>query len=76
MTHPPEIRCAQERFATVAGRRMRYLTAGSGPPLVLLHSSAEFAAIWLRVVPDLVGGHRVIIPDLPGHGASAAPATP
>jgi pimeloyl-ACP methyl ester carboxylesterase len=65
-----------ERRVQLAAIPTVVLEGGDGPPLVLLHSSAEFAAIWLRVVPDLVGGHRVIIPDLPGHGASAAPAEP
>jgi pimeloyl-ACP methyl ester carboxylesterase len=65
-----------ERRLQLAAIPTAVLEGGDGPPLVLLHSSAEFAAIWLRVVADLVGGHRVIIPDLPGHGASAAPAGP
>ena len=44
--------------------------AASGPPVVLLHGPGEYAAHWLRVIPDLVTTHRVIAPDLPGHGAS------
>ena len=35
--------------------------------------AAEFAAVWLRVIPDLVTTHRFIAPDLPGPGASAVP---
>lgn len=46
------------------------LEGGDGPPLVLLHGQGEFAAVWLMVVPDLVRTHRVIVPDLPGHGES------
>ncbi|MFD5326854.1 alpha/beta fold hydrolase [Streptomyces sp. NPDC127092] len=46
------------------------LEGGDGPPLVLLHGQGEFAAVWINVVPDLVRTHRVIAPDLPGHGAS------
>jgi pimeloyl-ACP methyl ester carboxylesterase len=53
------------------------LEGGDGPPMVLLHGSGEFAALWLRVVGDLVaGGQRVVAPDLPGHGASGIPAGP
>ena len=53
------------------------LEGGDGPPMVLLHGSGEFAALWLRVVGDLVaGGHRVVAPDLPGHGASGIPPGP
>jgi pimeloyl-ACP methyl ester carboxylesterase len=46
------------------------LAGGEGPPVVLLHGPGEFAAKWLRVIPDLVTTHRVIAPDLPGHGTS------
>jgi pimeloyl-ACP methyl ester carboxylesterase len=38
--------------------------------VVLLHGPGEFAAKWMRVIPELVKTHRVIVPDLPGHGAS------
>jgi pimeloyl-ACP methyl ester carboxylesterase len=61
----------------VSGRRLQLagvstavLEGGDGPPVVLLHSSGEFAALWMRVIPDLVRTHRVVAPDLPGHGAS------
>lgn len=46
------------------------LEGGEGPPVVLLHGQGEFAAVWIRVIPELVKAHRVIVPDLPGHGAS------
>ena len=42
--------------------------AVTGPPIVLLQG--EFAAVWMRVIPELVTTHRVIAPDLPGLGAS------
>ena len=43
------------------------------PAVVLLHGPGGNATHWLRVIPDLVATHRVIAPDLPGHGASEAP---
>jgi pimeloyl-ACP methyl ester carboxylesterase len=46
------------------------LEGGEGRPVVLLHEQGEFAARWLRVIPDLAATHRVVAPDLPGHGAS------
>jgi pimeloyl-ACP methyl ester carboxylesterase len=49
------------------------LDGGDGPPAVLLHGPGEFAALWARVIPDLVTTHRVVAPDLPGHGASELP---
>jgi pimeloyl-ACP methyl ester carboxylesterase len=52
----------------VAGVSTAVLEGGHGPPVVFLQ--AEFAAVWMRVIPDLVRTHRVIAPDLPGLGAS------
>jgi pimeloyl-ACP methyl ester carboxylesterase len=62
-----------ERRLELAGVSTAVLEGGEGPPLVLLHGPGEFAAKWFRVMPDLVTMHRVIAPDLPGHGASEAP---
>ncbi|KAB1139569.1 alpha/beta hydrolase [Streptomyces luteolifulvus] len=59
-----------ERRLQLATVSTAVLEGGDGPPLVLLHGQGEFAAIWIRVLPDLVRTHRVIVPDLPGHGAS------
>lgn len=49
---------------------IRYLTAGSGVPLVLLHGIGDSAADWQEVVPFLARRYRVYAPDLPGHGRS------
>jgi len=59
-----------ERRVELAGVSTAVLEGGQGSPLVLLHEPGSFAAQWLRVLPDLVQEHRVIAPDLPGHGAS------
>ena len=59
-----------ERRLQLAGVSTAVLEGGDGPPVVLLHSSGEFAALWMRVIPNLVTTHRVVAPDLPGHGAS------
>ncbi len=59
-----------ERRLVLAGIPTAVLTGGDGPPMVLLHGPGEFAFTWLRVLPGLVTAHRVITPDLPGHGAS------
>jgi pimeloyl-ACP methyl ester carboxylesterase len=59
-----------ERRLTRGGISTRVLAGGGGPPVVLLPARGAHAAHWLRVVPGLVATHRVIAPDLPGHGAS------
>ena len=59
--------------AGAGGIETAVLEGGEGPPIVLLHGPGEFAAKWLRVIPALVEGHRVIAPDLPAHGASGVP---
>ena len=57
----------------LAGIATAVLEGGAGPPVVLLHGPGEFSAVWGRAIPDLATSHRVIVPDLPGHGASGLP---
>jgi len=46
---------------------------GSGPPVILLPGGGRNLTDWELVVPQLVGRHRVVGVDLPGHGASSEP---
>jgi pimeloyl-ACP methyl ester carboxylesterase len=62
----------EERFADVKGVQMRYFVGGNGPPLVLVHGLGGAASNWTELVPMLVGRHRLLVPDLPGHGRSTA----
>ncbi len=62
----------EERFAEIKGVRMRYFVGGEGPPLILVHGLGGAAANWTELVPLLVRRHRLLVPDLPGHGGSAA----
>ncbi len=57
-----------ERRLPLAGVSTSMWVGGDGPPIVLLQG--EFAAVWMRVIPDLVTAHRIIAADLPGLGAS------
>ena len=59
-----------ERRLNLAGIETAVLEGGDGPPIVLLHGPGEYAAKWMRVIPELVATHRVIAPDLPAHGTS------
>jgi pimeloyl-ACP methyl ester carboxylesterase len=54
----------------LSGVSTAVLEGGDSPSVVLLHGPGEFAGKWMSVVPDLVATHRVVAPDLPGHGAS------
>ncbi|HET6654891.1 MAG TPA: pimeloyl-ACP methyl ester esterase BioH [Gammaproteobacteria bacterium] len=45
-------------------------TAGSGPPLVLLHGWGLHAGVWNETIPALSQHYRCIAIDLPGHGES------
>jgi len=61
----------QEHWIDRPQGRMRYVTAGVGAPLVLCHGfigSAENFESW---VPRLAQHRLLVIPDLPGFGASA-----
>ena len=67
----------EERFVEARGVRMRYFVGGEGPPLVLVHGLAGAAANWVELTPRLRRRHRLVVPELPGHGGSAGlPAAP
>jgi pimeloyl-ACP methyl ester carboxylesterase len=56
---------------------LRYLVAGEGDPLVLVHGLGGAASNWLALAPLLLPGRRLIAPELPGHGGSSPlPAAP
>lgn len=61
----------EPRFADFKGARLRYYVGGAGPPLILVHGLGGAAANWTLLTPALVGHHRVLVPDLPGHGGSS-----
>jgi pimeloyl-ACP methyl ester carboxylesterase len=66
----------EERRLALAGVSTALLEGGEGRPLVLLHGPAANATHWAHVIPELVTTRRVIVPDLPGHGASGTGAEP
>jgi pimeloyl-ACP methyl ester carboxylesterase len=67
----------EERIAEVRGTRLRYLAAGEGEPLLLVHGLGGAAANWLALAPRLLATRRLLVPELPGHGGSSAlPAAP
>jgi pimeloyl-ACP methyl ester carboxylesterase len=64
----------EEQNIDVDGLPIRYLTAGTGPPLVLLHGAGDNALDWQWVMRPFATTYRVYAPDLPGSPNSARPA--
>ncbi|OMC07377.1 alpha/beta fold hydrolase [Mycobacterium sp. SP-6446] len=56
------------------GSRLRYFTAGTGPPLVLLHTVRTQLDYFQRVIPALWDEFTVYALDFPGMGWSDIPA--
>ena len=54
------------------GHEVIYRTAGSGPPVVIVHGMVNSSKHWRDVALRLAENHTVIVPDLIGHGDSAA----
>jgi pimeloyl-ACP methyl ester carboxylesterase len=68
------------RDVSARGARIRFVEAGSGPPVVLLHDALASHETFLQTAAHLTGergaegaSFRVIAPDLPGFGASEKP---
>jgi len=57
----------------VDGARMRYLRAGSGPPIVLLHGLLGYSFSWRYVLPALAPLRTCYAPDMLGAGFSERP---
>ncbi len=55
------------------GHRAVYRVAGSGPTVVLIHGMVNSSRHWEAVAGRLASSHRVVAPDLIGHGDSATP---
>jgi pimeloyl-ACP methyl ester carboxylesterase len=59
------------QYAEVNGINLYYETHGSGRPLVLLHGGLGSGEMFGPTLPTLAENHRVIAPDLQGHGRTA-----
>ncbi len=61
---------------TVNGTDIHYLDVGEGSAVVLLHGFTGSSRNWDYTVPSLAGRHRLICPDLRGHGLSGRTGRP
>jgi pimeloyl-ACP methyl ester carboxylesterase len=60
----------EERELEWRGTRLSYAVGGAGPPLVLVHGLGGTIENWRALASPLAAAHRVLVPDLPGHGHS------
>ena len=69
----------QDRYFDSSGVRIRYVEAGKGTPIVLVHGfTRNIETNWVEtgVLSALAKRHRVIAVDLRGHGKSGKPHDP
>ena len=71
---PVEPSVVSEREARAGGYRVRYLKAGSGPPLVLVHGLMGYSFSWRFNIPAFARQFTVYAPDMLGMGFSDRPA--
>ncbi|MGW3730527.1 alpha/beta fold hydrolase [Streptomyces sp. NPDC000851] len=64
------------RYFASADGDLAYRDTGSGDLLVLLHSGYADHRVFDAQTPAFAAGHRVIAPDVRGHGASANASRP
>ena len=57
----------------VNGTEIAFRTAGSGPPLLLLHGFPQTNVMWHKIAPTLAESFTIIAADLRGYGDSAVP---
>src|SRR5215470_2923018 len=64
-----------EYFINIENIRVRYVEAGAGPAVVLIHGNAGSVDDFdFKSLGALCRGHRVIAVDRPGHGKSERPS--
>lgn len=52
---------------------MHVRVAGNGPAIVFCHGFTTTGEFWRQQIGAFSHDHRVVVPDLPGHGRSASP---
>ncbi len=62
------------RFVEAGGLRFHVQVMGEGPAALLLHGTGAASHSFAGLMPRLAKRFTVIVPDLPGHGFTEAPA--
>ena len=61
----------EARYVDIGGSLSYVELAGSGPPVLCVHTAGQSGVQWRYTTRGLAElGHRVVVPDLPGHGRS------
>jgi pimeloyl-ACP methyl ester carboxylesterase len=60
-------------LSRLSGLHLHWAELGQGPAVILLHGLCDSHRTWHKVAPRLAPSHRVLMPDLPGHGLSDRP---
>lgn len=69
----PHLEGVTHRFVEVAGVRLHIAEAGSGEPVILLHTMPQHWFAWHHIIPQLASDYHVIAVDFRGFGWSDAP---
>jgi pimeloyl-ACP methyl ester carboxylesterase len=69
----PAMQDPVRRLIHIEGVDLHWAEAGQGRPMVLLHGLSDSHRTWGKIAPALARHHRVLMPDLPGHGLSSRP---
>src|SRR5271163_136083 len=56
-----------------SGATINVVSAGQGPPLLLLHGAPQSLATWHKIAPQLAKDYTVVAADLRGYGDSSKP---
>ncbi|RRO16974.1 alpha/beta hydrolase [Saccharopolyspora rhizosphaerae] len=61
----------EAHYVEVGGSLSYVEVAGDGPAVLCVHTAGQSGVQWRHTTGDLAArGHRVVVPDLPGHGRS------
>ncbi len=60
----------QRHWAEINGARLRYRTAGDGPPLLLMHAGICDSRMWDEQIEFFARTRRIVAPDFRGYGES------